>query len=146
MPRLGLGHRSGLGRILRAGSSQGFTLVELVVVVVMIGILASLSVGSVLDYTKKARASTAKALVASAARECVRWMVDSEGLPFRLGTTPGEGYGLLPEPPECGGGQSVSFEVSIDAMPGSAFGIEVNSDGSFNRFCTGSLDCVGGRW
>ena len=124
----------------------GFTLVELLIVVIILAILAAISATAVTHYSNKARASAAKALVASAARECLRWMVDSDGASFTLGTTAGDGFRLLPDPPQCGGAAGASFEVTIDAMPGSTFGVNVNPDGSLNRVCTGPVDCVDGRW
>jgi type II secretory pathway pseudopilin PulG len=120
--------------------------VELLVVVIIIAVLAGLSAGAVIRYGNKARVSAAKAVVASAARECLRWMVDSEEADFALGTSAGEGFRLLPDPPECGGPQVVSFVVTIDVMPGSTFGVNVNPDGTLERVCTGSVDCQGGRW
>ncbi|MCP9805525.1 hypothetical protein KBY71_03180 [Cyanobium sp. T1B-Tous] len=121
-------------------------MVELLVVVIIIAVLAGLSAGAVIRYGNKARVSAAKAVVASAARECLRWMLDTEGVAFALGTSAGEGFRLLPDPPECGGPQVVPFVVTIDVMPGSTFGVNVNPDGTLERVCTGSVDCQGGRW
>ena len=124
--------------------TRGFTLVELLVVVIILAILAGLSAGGVLRYANKARASAAKAIVASAARECLAWMVDSEGQPFVRGTTAGEGFTLTPlDPSQCGGG--TTFRVTVDAMPDAHYSVTVNSDGSLSRTCSG-LDCDGGFW
>ena len=142
--RRGRGQRSRLRRVLRPGSTRGFTLVELLVVVIIIAVLAGLSAGAVVRYSNKARVSAAKAVVASAARECLRWMVDSEGQDFSRGTTPGEGLRLEPDDSTvCGGG--TTFQVGIDAMPGAIYAVTVNSDGSLQRSCSGT-DCDGGRW
>ncbi|MBD2423535.1 type II secretion system protein [Cyanobium sp. FACHB-13342] len=118
---------------------------ELLVVVIIIAILAGLSAGAVIRYSNKARVSSAKAVVASAARECLRWMLDSEGQPLVLGTSAGEGF-TLSQAPECGSSEMVKFNVTIDVLPGSSFGVEVNPDGTLQRVCTGSVDCQGGRW
>jgi type II secretory pathway pseudopilin PulG len=115
-------------------------------VVIIIAILAGLSAGAVIRYGNKARVSGAKAVVASAARECLRWMLDSEGEPsLVLGTSAGEGFALV-QSPECGASGGSKFNVTIDVMPGSTFGVEVNPDGTLRRVCTGSVDCAGGRW
>lgn len=125
--------------------ASGFTLVELMIVVVILAILAGLSAGAVVRYSNKARVSAAKALVASAARECLRWMVDSQGQPLVLGTTAGEGFRLIHNPP-CGSPNGSLFNVTIDAMPTSTYGVNVNPDGSLTRVCTGSVDCVNNSW
>ncbi len=112
--------------------------------VVIIAILAGLSAGAVIRYGNKARVSAAKAVVASAARECLRWMLDSEGEPrLVLGTSAGEGLDLVQDP-VCGASGGSRFNVTIDAMPGSTFEVNVKPDGTLERGCTGLVDCAGG--
>ncbi|WP_213379563.1 pilin [Allochromatium tepidum] len=65
---------------------QGFTLIELMIVVAIIGILAAIALPAYQDYTKKAKASEV-VLAASSARTCVTEVVAGGGTAYG-GCTP----------------------------------------------------------
>src|SRR5690554_3121386 len=58
---------------------QGFTLIELMIVVAIIGILAAVALPAYQDYTKRAKASEI-VLAASSMRTCVTEIIQSSGV------------------------------------------------------------------
>ncbi|MBK1684169.1 pilin [Rhodoferax fermentans] len=75
---------------MKRSMQQGFTLIELMIVVAIIGILAAVALPAYQDYTNRAKASEV-VLAASAARTCVSEVVQSNGL-SGLSAACGDGF------------------------------------------------------
>ncbi|MEO2216770.1 pilin [Chromobacterium vaccinii] len=73
---------------------QGFTLIELMIVVAIVGILAAIAIPAYQDYTKRARVSEGLQL-ASAAQTAIAEYYASQGAFYASGSSPyNTGYGL----------------------------------------------------
>jgi prepilin-type N-terminal cleavage/methylation domain-containing protein len=141
----------------RLRAADGFTLVEVLVVVLIIGILAAIGVAEYLPQRGKAYDADAKASVSTAAKALEAWST-SHGT--YAGATPADLRDIEPSLHSADGlaiesATDTVFKVSVDSRgPGGAFSIARRADGTLVRDCTqpgrGSCldpaDALGNRW
>lgn len=143
----------------RLGDSSGFTLVELLVVITIIGILSSIGLASFLHQRSKAEDSAAKSAVSTAAKAMLTWHTDHDSF---TGATPPELIKVEPSLASAPGLTVVAgvatFKVSVDSLAGlsggGTFSLEQRAGGSVVRDCTNpgaggcaaTADGQGNRW
>jgi type IV pilus assembly protein PilA len=140
----------------RLAGSEGFTLVELLVVILIIGVLAAAGLAAFLNQRGKAQDADAKSSVAAAAKALETWGTDHGGY---AGATP---LALARIEPSLGQARGLAvqatpttYTVSVDsAGDGGTFSLERLASGETVRDCThpGSGTCrdqpdaQGNRW
>jgi prepilin-type N-terminal cleavage/methylation domain-containing protein len=144
----------------RLADESGFTLVELLVVIVIIGILASIGIAAFLNQRSKAQDGEAKVYAATAEKALEVWHSDHE-------TYAGASVASLERiEPSLGNASNLTlaalgkgtFKVSVDsdanANGGGTFSVERLNGGGTRRDCTnpGHGSCLsaadgnGNRW
>ncbi|HUH80961.1 MAG TPA: type II secretion system protein [Solirubrobacteraceae bacterium] len=138
----------------------GFTLVELLIVILIIGVLAAIAIPSFLDQKGKANDATAKELARAASEAAETYETEHSGnytgvtvkglheLDHSLQVTEGNNNAFLQtaEEYEAGKGYVVT---AVAPTSNDAFTITRTANGEFKRTCTGSSSsggCRTGSW
>jgi type IV pilus assembly protein PilA len=141
----------------RLAATDGFTLVELLVVVLIIGVLASIAMSAFLNQRGKAQDTSAKGSATTAAKAML--VFNSERNSFD-GATPAALVKIEPSLDKARGldveSDETTFTVTVDSAAGGGarFAIERLEEGQLVRTCTkpgtGSCltdaDALGNRW
>jgi prepilin-type N-terminal cleavage/methylation domain-containing protein len=145
---------------LRAADEAGFTLVELLVVVLIIGVLAAVGIASFLNQRSKAQDSQAKVYTTTAAKALEVWHTDHGTYVGATSTALNAIEPSLTQAPNLALGtlSSTTFRVAVDSTSGTSGGgtysLERLPDGSQRRDCTNpgaggchsNADVSGNRW
>ena len=121
---------------LRAGADDGFTLVEVLVVILIIGVLAAIALPAFLNQREKAQDSEAKTLVGAAATALQIYEGDhetyaaSEVQLAEIEPALGQANGFTTT------GTRSTYTVTVDSRAGGTFAIEREADGTLLRTCT----------
>jgi len=130
----------------RSGSdvSRGFTLIELLVVVIIVGILASIALPGFLSQADKAKASSAKALVSSAIKECQVHLISGGTFTPQVAGTPE--IELAPDPITCSSTLDNTYTATIVSNSQTFTGVLDPISGVVDKSCTGTNGCEALEW
>jgi type IV pilus assembly protein PilA len=139
----------------RLRAADGFTLVELLVVILIIGILAAVALAAFLTQRTKAQDAGAKTAATTATTAMLVWNGEhgdfSDATPAALAQIEpalGDARGLFVE------STASAFTVRVDSAGGGWFSVERRASGALQRSCSSpgegscaaDADAQGNRW
>jgi type IV pilus assembly protein PilA len=137
-----------------AHDEDGFTLIEILVVVLIIGILAAIAIPSFLGQTGRANDAAAKTQIGTLQTAMKEFATDNDG--SYSGATLAKLEAIEPTlndettavAKEVAGATATGFEIESEAVGSNAVYKLTSSNGEVTRSCTpiGAGGCKGGSW
>jgi len=106
-------------------SSSGFTLIELMIAVAIVGILASIAYPSYTEFVKKANRADAQAALVSLASALELWKLNNNGVYKDSTTTPTAASIFSDRVPISGG--TKTYKLEIDDITATSFMLNATS-------------------
>lgn len=106
-------------------SYQGFTLIELMIAVAIVGILVSIGYPSYTEHIKKAKRAEAQAALMSLASAMERWKLNNNGV-YTDGINNPTPAGILSAQVPVAGGRK-TYDLSIDTVTASTYSLSATS-------------------
>ena len=137
---------------MKTNVQAGFTLIELMIVVAIIGILAAVAIPSYQDYTARAQVSEAMTLTSGVKTPLAEWLADKGSLPGAIDSLTESTSGKYVEAISLDGDETAPTILATmksagvnTGIQGSVFGL-VSADGGKSWDCSGGATNIDAKY
>ena len=141
-------------RVRPIADSRGFTLVELLVVILIIGILAAIALPAFLNQRSKAQDTEVKTALRTAVTAIAVYHMDTQSFAATAAQLQAIEPSLLDTSNLTVAGTATTYAISGDSETGTTFTVSRDAAGILTRdcsvpglgLCKAALDAAGNRW